>query len=267
MNLNDIPENYQLVKASNKSRILLSKDAQNRQQILKELPSYLLPVYQQLHAVSSIHFPEIYQLKANSQHLYLTEEYIQGSTLAALMSKHAFTCPEAVSIGLQLCDAADILHRCTPPIIHRDLTPWNLMLTDSHILKIIDFDTARNYKPDAACDTHRLGTLEYAAPEQFGYSQTDERSDIYSIGVLLYELAHGKSFSRNNNPSTAPAFVSTAAHRRLDDIITRCTMFAPSQRYQSVQSLHHALLHALPLRYSYRLRKDYRPDLLFDMDS
>ena len=261
MSFSNIPANCQLIKESSKSRILLRQaKPHTKPLVIKELSIHLFPIYQQLRSAHSMHFPVIYSLEVKDNHLHVTEEYITGSTLAELLSKQAFSIYESISITLQLCDAVETLHHATPPIIHRDLTPWNLMLTEHHILKIIDFDTARTYKPASTCDTHRLGTLEYAAPEQFGYTQTDNRSDIYSIGVLLYELTYGKSFSKS--PPSMP--FGNKTYRRIHKIIMRCTMFSPDQRYQSIAKLRHALLFALPFQYYRKLKKKYCPEHLFD---
>ena len=90
---------------------------------------------------------------------------------------------------LQLCEALEVLHGCNPSLIHRDIKPSNVLVNEEGILKIIDFDASRQYrKTKNTSDTRLLGTIEYAAPAQFGYAQTDFRSDIYSAGVVFSEI-------------------------------------------------------------------------------
>jgi len=124
---------------------------------------------------------------------------------------------------MQLCDALEVLHGCNPPIIHRDIKPSNILVTTDGVLKIIDFDASRQYNAEKhTSDTRLLGTIEYAAPEQFGYAQTDIRSDIYSAGVVLSELAIGKDTS----------FVKDWKH-----VVNKCTNFDPENRYQNATEL------------------------------
>lgn len=245
MNITDKITDCQILKESERCRVLLaSADGYREKIIIKELPADLLPLYQLLLKTPSIHFPAVYELEIQNGQLLTAEEYIEGKTLAALLAEHRFAPQEAVSLILQLCDGIEILHNAVPPVIHRDLTPWNLILSKDNILKIIDFDTARIYKPGAGRDTRRLGTAEYAPPEQFGYAQTDWRSDIYSIGVLLYELTYSKAFRKSSVISP----ITGQSYRKINRVINRCTMFSPDQRYQSVAQLRHALIRFFPLR-------------------
>ena len=250
MNLSEKINQSQVLKQSGKSRIILANIEDLKEKIIiKELDHTLYTVYKQLSGIQNQHFPDIYQVEQTESHLLVAEEYIEGKTIAAILSERTFSLEEAIDIMLQICSGMVSIHYATPPIIHMDLTPWNLLLTQEHLLKIIDFDAARIYKPGAACDTRRLGTAEYAPPEQFGFSQTDARSDIYSMGVLLYELVYCKSFHQ-----TGPSeFIENRKYRKINKIINRCTMFSPSQRYQSIEELKRALLLSLPfpLRYHY----------------
>ncbi len=250
MSIIDKITDSQIIKHSKKSRIILAniderndKDGAEKKIIIKEISSDLFSVYQRLSLIQSQHFPKIYELEQREEHLLVAEEYIEGRLLADILSERAFFPQEALFLMLQLCSGIACLHHFSPPVIHRDLTPWNLLLTKEQIIKIIDFDAARIYKPNARCDTRRLGTDEYAPPEQYGFTQTDERSDIYSMGVILYELVYCRAFRR-----TEVYFNPNASHRRINHIITRCTMFSPCQRYQSVEALRRALIRALPLK-------------------
>lgn len=143
----------------------------------------------------------------------------------------------ASDVFLQLCDAVDELHTSfSPPLIHRDLKPGNILLS-SDGLTIVDFGIARTYRAEAESDTVRFGTCAYAPPEQFGYGQTDIRSDVYALGMVLLFMLTGRT------PSAADA--GNAALRLDVDshfarIVQRATAFDPDARFGSVAELREA---------------------------
>nr|WP_304576464.1 protein kinase [uncultured Clostridium sp.] len=126
---------------------------------------------------------------------------------------------------INLCSILDILHNQNPPVIHRDIKPSNIMIDNNGVLKLIDFDVSRVYREERNMDTHILGTKGYASPEQFGFEQTDCRSDIYSVGVLINVLTTGKHIKEKLNDG------------RLKGIIEKCTSISPDNRYSSVKEL------------------------------
>jgi serine/threonine protein kinase len=144
--------------------------------------------------------------------LVIIEQFLPGKTL-----EHGTPSDRKATIGwaLQLCGALEYLHK--HDVLHRDLKPGNIMVHDGK-LTLFDFDIARTVKADQEKDTAQIGTRGYAPPEQFGYAQTDKRSDIYSLGVILNGWAQGK-----NDP--------------LAKIARRCTAFDPSHRYQTISAL------------------------------
>jgi eukaryotic-like serine/threonine-protein kinase len=96
-----------------------------------------------------------------------------------------------LTIGIQLCEVLDYLHRHQPPVIFRDVKPSNVMLTSGRKLFLIDFGVARYFQPGKRRDTIAFGSPGFAAPEQYGKAQTNPQSDIYSLGVTLYQLLTG----------------------------------------------------------------------------
>ncbi len=161
-------------------------------------------------------------------------EYVDGLPLNEAVDGHAMSDAETVAIGIQLCEALKYLHTQTPPVIHRDVKPQNVILCTDGSIKLIDFGISRRYKENAAKDTVFSGTNDFAPPEQYGFSQTDARADIYSLGMLLRFLLTGGNESAG------------IENRRLARVVKRCTAFSPERRYQSVQSVRRALLAETP---------------------
>lgn len=148
-----------------------------------------------LSTLSHTHLPAIYDHFPDASHWYLVMEYIKGQTLEEYMqrSRHGYLPTRRVlKIGLQVMDVLGYLHRQRPPVIFRDLKPANIMLTRRGRLYLIDFGVARHFAAEKSKDTGPLGSPGYAAPEQYGRAQTDERSDIYALGATLQTLFTGR---------------------------------------------------------------------------
>ena len=122
-------------------------------------------------------------------HITVYEEYIAGVNLDELLKRHgSLKREEMIKIFLQICDGLEFLHSAVPPIVHRDLKLSNIMITVEGTVKIIDYGAAKNIEKEKDRDTVLLGTPEYAAPEQYGFAPSDERTDIYALGVVLEKL-------------------------------------------------------------------------------
>src|SRR5215471_7246485 len=138
--------------------------------------------------------PKIIDYFADAGRWYLVMDFIEGETLETYLTLGAggyLPVNEALDMGIQLCTVLDYLHTRQPPIIFRDLKPANVMRTPDGQLYLIDFGIARHFHPGQAKDTMALGSLGYAAPEQYGKAQTTPRSDIFSLGAVLYQLLTG----------------------------------------------------------------------------
>jgi serine/threonine protein kinase len=156
-----------------------------------------------LSCLTHTNLPRIYGACRDSEHFYLIMNFIAGETLEAyqnrlLMQKTPLPLSEVLSIGIQLCAVLEYLHAQEPSIVFRDLKPANIMRTPQGRLCLIDFGIARHFKPGQTRDTIALGSLGYAAPEQYGKAQTTPLADIYSLGAVLHQLLSG------NDPSEAP---------------------------------------------------------------
>ena len=166
----------------------------------------------------------------------VVRSYIEGIPLSEYSQKKDLSQEEVVSLCVKLADILIYLHSQTPPVIHRDIKPENIIVTENEDPVLIDFDLARTYKNTKETDTVFFGTKGFAPPEQYGFAQTDCRSDIYSFGVLLRFLLTDSV--RENS--------KIRLYRPLGNIIARCTAFAPDRRYPDMHQVRRALLLANP---------------------
>ena len=183
-------------------------------------------VYRKLLHYSCRNLPEILEAAEQEGKVLVLEEFIQGDTLDFLL-KAAPLSPKATrEIVIQLCQALRVLHAFGA--VHRDIKPENVILRQREAV-LIDFDAARLHKPACENDTVVLGTTGFAAPEQYGLSQSDARADIYSLGVLMNVMLTGEHPSRR------------LASGRLGRVVQRCTQVNPEKRYRSVIHLMEAI--------------------------
>lgn len=213
------------ISDSSKSQVYLVtlKKEENKFAILKKhQSSALLDFYKRQEILQSEYFPKLYAIREEKGEIFLLEEYIAGKTLQNMLDdNYHFTEEEITHYMTELCRALQVLHNAVPPIIHRDIKPENVIITDDGHVKLLDFDAAREYKENQEKDTVLLGTKEYASPEQFGFMQTDIRSDIYSLGIVFSELL--------NHSQASTEYVGKAKQ-----IINHATMFDPNKRYHDV---------------------------------
>ena len=210
------------------------------------------------------YLPSIIDVIDTDESFIIIMDYIQGNSLnKALDEFGAQPQDEVIKWAKQLCDVLGYLHTRTPPIIYRDMKPANVMLKPDGNISLIDFGTAREYKEKNLADTTCLGTVGYAAPEQFGgMGQTDARTDIYCLGATLYHLVTGK------NPCEPPyeirpiREINPNLSSGLERIILKCTQRDPNDRYQSAAELMYALEHYEEVDDSYR-KKQKRKLALF----
>src|SRR5947209_440302 len=174
---------------------------------------------------------------------FLVMEYIDGHTLEDLLEHNNEPFPEKRVLGWaqQLCDVLAYLHSQRPPIIFRDMKPGNIMLARNGRIKLIDFGIARFFRQNGAHDTRMLGTPGFAPPEQYGRTQTDERSDIYSLAITLFQMLTNtlseKGFGLHNVHESYPQ-ISLPVARALE----KAAALSPEDRFQSVEAFRRALL-------------------------
>lgn len=198
-------------------------------------------VMDSLKDVNSVHIPEIISIsKISEDCFYAYERYIEGRTLhAVLMEAGRLDELTAVNYMLQLCDTLSLIHQ--RGIIHRDIKPENILLTDEGVLYLLDFDISRISHTEKSRDTVIMGTEGYAAPEQFGFRQTDQRADIFSCGVLLNTMLTGMLPGKARD-------TGILLPKPYEEIIDRCIHLEPALRYENILELQAALGNAISSR-------------------
>ena len=211
-------EGVEILRVSERGRVVLMRDGETgRRYVRKELAGDA-PVYQRLQGLRHPYLPAIEEVRREEGRTVILEEYIDGADLAHLTLGQG----QLTRILLELCDVLEFLHG--QGILHRDIKPSNLMLAADGHLRLIDFDAAREERPQADQDTRLLGTRGYAPPEQYGFAQTDARADIYALGVTFRQLLG-----------------PLARKRRWKKLLRKCTALDPKDRYRSVGQIRRAV--------------------------
>ncbi len=214
-------EKIRLLKQTERSEVWLTADPQGQLFILKRLHQTGLPLLQLKDAKISL-LPQLYYITETKEETIVIEEYITGTSLAQFQQEgHFLTLKEATNIMLALCDGLAAMHALS--VIHRDIKPAHILIEKDGTPRLIDFDTCRLLKDNQREDTELLGTKTYAPPEQFGFQQTDCRSDIYALGQTINELL-------------PPDYQG-----KLRPILKRCQRLDPADRYQNMQELKAAI--------------------------
>ncbi len=227
-----MPDQYQEIAPIGKYKniwLILDRDT-GKVYVRKCLETFNREVYERVARLHNVHIPAITAWKLEEGRLWLIEEYINGETLEERINRgYSFAREEAIGIVRHVCEALACLHSQEPPIIHRDVKLSNIMISNDGIVKLIDYNAARLYEKGLSQDTRLIGTEAYAAPEQFGFAQTDARTDIYSLGVVFNYLLTGAHIKERMAEGACGA------------VIRKCTQMDPKQRYQSVWELDQAL--------------------------
>lgn len=183
--------NTEELKALNESTSIVRNIQSGEIYIKKQLDNVNINLAEKLCSIRHRNLAAVIEVTNENGVNYSYSEFAPGRSLQSYLDEgKTFTEKEAKTIILDVCNGLEILH--ANGIIHRDITASNVILSYDGNVKIIDYGIIRAKRENAECDTHILGTAGYAAPEQFGFFQTDERADIYSVGVLLNVLLTGK---------------------------------------------------------------------------
>jgi serine/threonine protein kinase/Tfp pilus assembly protein PilF len=276
-------EHYEIVRklgAGGSGVVFLANDTLlQRPVVLKILRAGLLSAQQMRTTVlrearlaSAIEHPNvcaIYEVGEAGDEGYIVMQYVPGQSLDQLIGRGPANPQLVLSVGIQIADGLQAAHALG--IFHRDLKPQNVMLTDGGLVKILDFGLARRLQPEeanfdpskpalardaslAATYTARGGTIRYMAPEQFVTGHSSVQSDVWALGVILYELASGRHpFSRPDaedfqviraiqfsDPPDLSEIVPTIS-TELKSVIASCLEKNPSERYNSAAEVREAL--------------------------
>ncbi len=219
-------EQIRLLKESPRGSVRLIRHRSTGQKFILRRFTGNAEVYQKLLSVSCQYLPRTLEVAERGSENLVLEEFVEGDTLDFLLRDILFSPGETKKIVAQVCQALWILH--SMDAVHRDIKPENIILRGADAI-LIDFDAARLHKPEHEADTQILGTTGFAAPEQYGLSQTDIRTDIYAMGVLINVMLTGEHPSKR------------LAEGRMGRVVERCTRVNPAKRYKNALRLMGAL--------------------------
>ena len=198
--------------------------------VMKKLKIYDRKVFAYLKDHPAAGIPHIEERVEDARTLYVIEEYVSGENLRSRLDRSGpLQEEEAIQIVEQLCAILLPLHQQNPPIVHRDIKPGNIIQRWDGSIVLVDFNSAKESNAEQSRDTVLIGTVGYAAPEQFGFSVSQPTTDIYAIGVLLNELL------------TCRLPTEKLYEGGLQRMIRNCLEMDPQNRYQTIRSLRNAL--------------------------
>lgn len=201
--------------------------------VKKIIQIYNRDIYRRLMEIKPVNVPKIVMCVEEDSKLIVIEEFIHGSSLQKKLEENGVFSQEAVlELMMQLCDIIRPLHDSMPPMIHRDIKPANIMISNDGVMKLVDFNAAKECKYGQNEDTRLMGTKHFAAPEQYGFGQSDQRTDIYAMGITMYYLLTGE-FPDGDLPEEP-----------MGTIIEKCICLDRQNRYQSVDVLQADLVRA-----------------------
>jgi beta-lactam-binding protein with PASTA domain len=228
-------------------------------------PSFQVRFRREAQAAASLNHPAIVAVYDTGEDRtpmgatpYIVMEYVEGETLRDVLRREGHLSPErAMSLSADICGALDFSHR--NGIVHRDVKPGNVMITPQGAVKVMDFGIARAVSDSAATMTSTaavIGTAQYLSPEQARGEGVDARSDVYSLGCLLYELVTGAPPFTGDSPVAVayqhvredprlPSSINPQVPAELDAILLKAMSKNPANRYQSAADMRNDLLRAL----------------------
>lgn len=225
-----IPEGYlkeRELKRSERGTIFLLRHRSGGERRILRCYDGAGEAYERLLGLDCENLPWIESVCRQNGRVEILEEYVQGDRLDFLLEGGCFDTALTRSVAEQVCTALEALH--SRGVVHRDVKPENILLRGSQAV-LIDFDVSRVKKEYAKGDTMVMGTTGYAAPEQYGFAQTDARADIYSVGVLMNVMLTGQ------HPSLR------LAEGELRPVIEKCIEVNVDKRFASAKELRRALL-------------------------
>ena len=217
-------------------------------------PSFAARFKQEAQAAAALQSPyivSVYDWGKDGETYYIVMEYLRGTDLKSGIRKHgALDCRKVAQIGSQISQALTVAHR--HDIIHRDIKPQNIMVQPDGNIKVMDFGIARAKNSHLTADNSVLGTAHYVSPEQTQGRDLGPTTDIYSLGIVMYEAATGRvpfdgddaisvALKQVNEAPMPPSQINPRVDPALESIILKCMQKRPEDRFQSADELYHVL--------------------------
>lgn len=225
-----LKEQYSVVKVYKKTEeksIILLRHNELKKDIICRKFTGDCSAYKILRDISFTNIAAVFDVSEVENEVTVLEEFVNGVTVADILLNGLYDERGVKHIVKSLCDALTVIH--SYGIVHRDIKPENVMITDNGTIKLIDFDAARLFKNGQSKDTKIMGTAGYAAPEQFGLAQSDERTDIFALGVLMNVMLTGEHPSKKLYKG------------KMTKIIEKCIQLDPQKRYATAAELKKSL--------------------------
>lgn len=198
--------------------------------------------------ITSPHVVSIYDVGVENGLYYIVMEYVEGITLKEYIAeKRVLPWKKAADFAAQICEGLDAAHKQS--VIHRDIKPQNIIMTQNEVLKVTDFGIARaTSQATTTNSSSTIGTVHYLSPEQARGGYTNERTDIYSLGVVLYEMLTGR-LPFNDSTAVAiaikhiqekpvlPRILNSDIPKSMEDIVMKAMNKEQGLRYESAESL------------------------------
>ena len=217
-------------------------------------PSFAARFKQEAQAAAALQSPyivSVYDWGKDADTYYIVMEYLRGTDLKSGIRKHgALDCKKVAQIGSQIAQALSVAHK--HDIIHRDVKPQNIMVQPDGNIKVMDFGIARAKNSHLTQDNSVLGTAHYVSPEQTQGKELGPTTDIYSLGIVMYEAATGKvpfqgddaisvALKQVNEQPKPPSQLNPAVDPQLESIILKCMQKNPADRFQTADELSRTL--------------------------
>lgn len=240
-------EELSVLSISNKCRNTLVRNRDTGELAVKrEMDDNAYNIYYRLKHLTNENIVNVLECFHYNDKCITFEEYVDGKRLDSVIAEKKLTLSQVITYSLGVCNALDSIH--SQGIIHRDITPKNIIISKIGQVKLIDFDIARTEKEGASRDTEMWGTTGYAAPEQYGFGQTDERSDIYSLGILIKTMITGNCQATEEDIKKGLYGNSNAVIEKVISIIKKCTEIDRVNRYATVKELKDILKDVMPIK-------------------
>ncbi len=223
--IDDFFKIYSLVSvlsSKNECKVIRARNKELKKDIILRSYPTAIPAYEWLYKIQCENLPLIYDVINLEDGTIVLEEYINGTTVAELLEIDKYNYSEMRKVIKSVCNALTVLHNQN--LIHRDVKPENVMITSSGRVVLIDFNASRKMS-SARKDTVIMGTVGYASPEQLGIAQSDTRTDVYAVGVMINVMLTGK------HPS------EMLAKGKAAKIVLKCTNINSDKRYKSADIL------------------------------